>query len=99
MAQFDASATINDLGRYINHQSSNQNLTLMKSIFINGSLQIGLVAKKDIKYGEKLFFIYGIRNKEIPWLITKSKKWQENSKKMESENTAYTTGVTANYSN
>ena len=46
----------------------------MKPICINGSLRIGLVAKRDISHGEELFFDYGIRDKEIPWLITKPKK-------------------------
>ena len=74
MYTFDATATINDPGRYINHRSRDYNLVIMKPIFVNGKLRIGLSAKRDIKCGEELYFDYGVRDKEIPWLITKPTK-------------------------
>ena len=52
---FDATGTINDLGRYINHASRGNNLSLMKPVHIDGQLRIGFVAKAHIKMGEKLF--------------------------------------------
>jgi len=42
---FDATSTINDPGRYINHRNRDYNLVIMKSIFINGKLRTGLSAK------------------------------------------------------
>jgi len=45
---FDASGSINDPGRYINHASKNYNLQKMPPV-IKGGLRIGFVAKRDIK--------------------------------------------------
>lgn len=74
---FDATATINDPGRYINHASRNANLQLMKPVPIGEGLQrrlrIGFVARREITCGEQLYFDYGIRDKEIPWLTTNAK--------------------------
>lgn len=70
---FDATGTINDPGRYINHASRHTNLILMKPVFIEGRLRIGFVAKRHIKAGEELFYDYGVRDKEIPWLISDGK--------------------------
>ena len=65
----DATATIKDPGRYINHASRNNNLFLMKLIIIGEGkcrcLRIGFTAKKAIQKGVELFFEYGIRNKTI----------------------------------
>ena len=80
MYTFDATATINDPGRYINHRSRDYNLVIMKPIFINGKLRIGLSAQRDIKCGEEFYFDYGVRDKEIPWLITKPTKRKKKSK-------------------
>lgn len=75
---FDATASINDPGRYINHARRNCNLTLMKPVKIgeppNSQLKIGFVAKKNIKAGEELFFNYGIKDPNIEWLSTNAKK-------------------------
>ena len=75
---FDATASINDPGRYINHASQNCNLTLMPPVMVgeppNGHLQIGFVATSDIKAGEELFYNYGIKDPELPWLTTNAKK-------------------------
>ena len=65
----DATGKINDPGRFINHTSRNNNLILMKSIRIRGHLQIGFVAKYDIKEWEELFYDYGVLDKDIPWLV------------------------------
>lgn len=70
---FDATGTINDPGRYINHGSRNTNLVLRKSVFLAGRLRIGFVAKCNIKAGEELCYNYGVRDKEIPWLISNGK--------------------------
>ena len=70
---FDATGTINDPGRYINHASRGINLSLMKPVCIDGQLRIGFVAKSHIKMGEELFYDYGVRDKEIPWLISNAK--------------------------
>ena len=89
---FDATATINDPGRFINHGSKNVNLQLMKPIPIGEGpkrrLRIGFVAKREISAGEQLFFDYGVRDKGIPWLISDAKsgkmflsttsKWAQN---------------------
>jgi len=51
---FDAIASINDPGRYINHARRNYNLVKMPPVMIgeppHGTLKIGFVAKKDISY-------------------------------------------------
>lgn len=65
---FDATGTINDPGRYINHACRNTNLLLMKPVMIGGRLRIGFVAKRHIAKGEELFYDYGIRDRDIPWL-------------------------------
>ena len=69
---FDAGPRINDPGRYINHAAKNANLVKMKPVMIgtppNQRLRIGFVAKKTINEGDELFFDYGIRDQEIPWL-------------------------------
>ena len=49
----DATGKINDPGIFINHTSRNNNLILMKFIRIRGHLQIGFVAKYDIKEWEE----------------------------------------------
>ena len=74
---FDATASINDPGRYINHASQHCNLTLMPPVMVgeppNNHLQIGFVAT-SINAGEELFYNYGIKDPEIPWLNTDAKK-------------------------
>ena len=70
---FDATGTINDPGRFINHASRNTNLILMKPVFMTGCLRIGFVAKCNIVAGEELFYDYGVRDQEIPWLISDGK--------------------------
>ena len=70
---FDATGTINDPGRYINHASRNTNLIVKKPVYMTGRLRIGFVAKRNIVAGEELFYDYGIRDKEIPWLISDAK--------------------------
>ena len=75
---FDATASINDPGRYINHARKNCNLTLMPAVMIgeppNSQLKIGFVAKRDIEAGEELFWNYGIKDQDLAWLSTDAKK-------------------------
>ena len=93
---FDATATINDPGRYINHASKNQNLQLMQPIFVAGKVRIGFVAKTTICKGDELYFDYGIRRKDIVWLTTdakkplKTEKTEKFSKMEEKVNVVYT---------
>ena len=90
MYTFDATPTIKDPGRYINHASRNNNLVLMKPVMIGDKdcrrLRIGFSAKKAIQKGEELFFDYGIRKKDIPWTITDGKKfgsrWKQNRRSL-----------------
>ena len=60
----DAAASINDPRKYINHASKNYNLQTMSPVQIeeppDEELRVGFVAIRDIKYGEELFFNYGI---------------------------------------
>jgi len=75
---FDATASINNPGRYINHARRNYNLVKMTPVMIgeppHGTLKIGFVAKRDISCGEELFFDYGLKpNPEFPWISTDAK--------------------------
>ena len=76
---FDATASINDPGRYINHASRNYNLVKMQPVMVGeppqNQLKIGFVAKQNISFGEELFFDYGIKHDpDFPWLTTDAKK-------------------------
>ena len=74
---FDASGSINDPGRYINHASKNYNLQKMPPVMIGDppSLRIGFVAKRDIKYGDELFFHYGLKpSPDFPWISSDARK-------------------------
>ena len=75
---FDATASINDPGRYINHAKRNSNLAIRSPVMIgeppNSQLKIEFVAIRDVNAGEELFFDYGIRDKDTPWLATDAKK-------------------------
>jgi len=75
----DATGSINDPGRYINHAAKNHNLQTMLPVEIgeppDRELRVGFVAKRDIKYGEELFFNYGIKpSKDFPWVSTDANK-------------------------
>ena len=75
----DASASINDPGRYINHASKNYNFQTMSPVQIGEPLEeelrVGFVAKRDRKNGEKLFFNYGLKaTDDFPWLSMNAKK-------------------------
>lgn len=75
----DATASINDPGRYINHAAKNYNLQTMPPVKIgeppNRELRVGFVAKRPIRYGEELFFNYGIKpSADFPWVSTDEKK-------------------------
>ena len=76
---FDATASINDPGRYINHARRNFNLLKMPPVITgnppNSKLRIGFVAKTPIKYGEELFFDYGIKREAgLEWIGTDANK-------------------------
>ena len=69
---FDATSKHNAPGRYINHARKHPNLILRKPVMIGRPprrrLRIGLVAKCHIKQGAELFFDYGIKDDNFPWL-------------------------------
>ena len=70
---FDASARINDPGRYINHAGINTNHQKMPPVMIGSPppkirLRIGFVAKTHIAKGDELFFNYEVKDQEIEWL-------------------------------
>ena len=86
---FNATASINDPGRYINHASKNYNLLKMPPVLIgkppHAQLKIGFVARTDIKQGEELFFHYGLKSQpEFPWITTDVKKVGTNLQEMRS---------------
>jgi len=70
---FDATGTINDPGRYINHASRNTNLIVMKPR-IGERYRIGFVARHAIQKGNELFYHYGIKDRDIPWLTSDARK-------------------------
>ena len=75
---FDATSKHNARGRYINHARRNPNLLLMQPVMVGKppkrQLRIGLVAKHHIKAGQELFYDYGIKDDQIPWLKSDAKK-------------------------
>ena len=75
---FDATSKHNAPGRYINHARRNTNLILKQPVMVgtppNRKLRVGLVAKHHIKSGEELFYDYGIKDPQIPWLKSDAKK-------------------------
>ena len=74
---FDATLTLKDPGRYINHASSHCNLRLMAPIMIgrgaNQRLRIGFLALQEIHRGEQLFFDYGYRDQN--WMVCDARKF------------------------
>ena len=76
----DATDTINDPGRYINHASKNANLLKMRPVVTGVGKKrkpkVGFTAVCHINKGDELFFDYGIRNKELPWTYTDAKTLQ-----------------------
>ena len=77
---FDATASINDPGRYINDARRNCNLTLMPPVKIGESPKsqhkIGFVAKRNIQYGEECSLIMGLKILPYHGLLLMPKKWQ-----------------------
>ena len=73
---FDATLTLRDPGRYINHASNHYNLSLMQPMMIGRGakqrLRIGFLAKNEINHGDQLFFDYGYRDE--PWMISDARK-------------------------
>lgn len=63
---FDATLTLKDPGRYINHASNHCNLALMQPMMVGRGakqhLRIGFLAKDQINCGDQLFFAYGYRD-------------------------------------
>ena len=74
---FDATLTLRDPGRYINHASSHCNLQLMAPMMIGRGakqqLRIGFLALQEIHTGEQLFFDYGYRDQE--WMVCDARKF------------------------
>lgn len=68
----DATAESDRLGRLVNH-SRNGNLST-KTVLINDTPHLVLIAKEDIRPGEEVTYDYGDRSKESlrfhPWLAT-----------------------------
>ena len=85
---FDGTSKLKDPGWYINHASKNCNLVIKKPVMVgippNNRLRIGFVALRAIKKGEELFYDYGIRDSEIPWLITDAKRIGTTTKELNS---------------
>ena len=77
---FDATLTLRDPGRFINHASSHYNLKLMPPIMIGRGtkqrLRIGFVALLEIQPGQQLFFDYGYRTQE--WMVCDARKFTLN---------------------
>ena len=94
---FDATGTINDPGRYINHASRNTNLVLMKPVRIGERYRIGFVARYSIQKGDELFYHYGIRDPDIPWLISDARKMASQTAQITVNNVTATD--TTNHSN
>ena len=47
----------------------------------HANLKIGFVARKDIAYGEELFFDYGLKSHpDFPWIALMRKKLLQHSK-------------------
>ena len=73
---FDATLTLKDPGRYINHASNHCNLRLMPPIMIgrgaNQRLRIGFLASQEIQCGNQLFFDYGYRDQK--WMVCDARK-------------------------
>lgn len=58
----------------------------MKPVMIEGCLSRGFVAKRNIDAGEEPFYDYGVRDEEIPWLISDGKAMVEAKPKPAAKN-------------
>ena len=90
---FDATASMNDLGRYINHTRRNFNLLKMPPVLIGkptttkDNLKIGFVAKKTLPMAMNY---YGLKNDpEFPWISTDAKDIGTSLDKLESPSVKY----------
>ena len=64
---FDATRSLNQYGRYINHSPGRlANAKLANPILYGGKLRLGVVALRDIVDGEEIVYDYGVRGET--WL-------------------------------
>lgn len=64
LSSVDATEESGRLGRLINHCREAPN-TLVKTVLANGFPCLYLIAARDLKVGEEVFFDYGDRRKDI----------------------------------
>ena len=57
----DGTRQFRRIGRLVNHAAKNTNLKLHNPVTINGVKRVALVASRDIREDEELFYDYGIR--------------------------------------
>ena len=59
--------------RYINHSSFGYENCMARSIYVRGSMKIGLFALRNIPKGHEIYFDY--KMKELPWVHEYNKKY------------------------
>ena len=65
---FDATRHMDQFGRYINHVAKGCNVQPHPPLFVRGKWRIGFYATTNISPGEELFWDYGCRDSQIPWM-------------------------------
>ena len=65
---YDATRAFHQFGRYANHSLKRANMVPSAPVYVRGKYRIGFTALQDIQPGEELFWDYGDRKSEMPWL-------------------------------